>query len=117
LNFNEFWTKLQSELKQEKEFKTLKQKKRFKACIGYNVSGKVTVFVTLENGIGRGQIRSNEFEGVWDNAKSRSRETRFVNEDKRLEPYVKKDGEMGKSMQISYITKLIDHIVENQDME
>lgn len=116
MNFEEFWSKLQSELKQEKEFMTLKQKKKFKARIDYNTYGKAMVLVTLENGTPRGQMRSNEFEGVWDNAKIHSYETRFVNENGRLGPYVKKDGDLGKSIQISYITTLIDYIVQKQEM-
>lgn len=117
MKFEEFWKKLQDELRQEKEIRTLKKKKKFKVRVGYNKHGRTTVFVMLETGIPRGQIRSNEFEGVWNNAKRYSPETRFVNKDKRLEPYVKKDGDEGKSVQISYITALINYIVQKQEME
>jgi hypothetical protein len=70
-----------------------------------------------EAGESRGPIQSNEFEGVWDNVKGRSHETRFLNEKRRLEPYPKKKGGIGKSMHVSYITTLIDHVVKDQDME
>jgi len=117
MNFNEFWKKLQNELKQEKEFKTLKQKKKFNAHFEHNLHGVPIVKLITETGEPRGHTKSNEFEGVWDNAKGRSRETRFVNEKRRLEPYSKKKGGIGKSMQVSYITALIDFIVQDQDME
>ena len=117
MKFEEFWKKLQDKLRQEKEFRTLKQKKKFKARVGYNKQGRTTVFVTLETGSTRGQMRSNEFEGVWDNAKSHSYETRFVNKGGRLKSYVREDGEIGKSMQVSYIVTLIDYIVQKQEMK
>ncbi|MEC4848983.1 MAG: hypothetical protein RI100_07335 [Nitrosarchaeum sp.] len=117
MKFEEFWMKLQDELRHEKKFMTLKKKKKFNVRVGYNKQGRTTVFVTLETGIPRGQIRSNEFEGVWNNAKKYSPETRFVNKGKRLESYVKKNGDEGKSVQISYITTLINYIVQKQKME
>ena len=117
MKFEEFWKKLQSELKQGKKFTTLKRKKKFRARMGYNKHGRETVFVTLETGSTRGQMRSNEFEGVWDNAKSHSYETRFVNKNGRLKSYVREDGKIGRSMQISYIITLIDYIVQKQEMK
>jgi len=116
MNFQQFWNILQTELKQEKEFKTLKQKKKFTAVFEHNASGVPVVKIITEAGQPRGPIQSNEFEGVWDNAKGRSRETRFLNENRRLEPYQKKKGGMGKSMQVSYITTLIDFVVKEQNM-
>jgi len=117
MNFNEFWKKLQNELKQEKEFKTLKQKKKFNAHFERNVHGIPFVKIITGTGEPRGPIQSNEFEGVWDKAKGRSRETRFVNEKGRLESYSRKKGGTGKSIQVSYTTTLIDFVVQNQDME
>jgi len=117
MNFNEFWKKLQNELKQEKKFKTLKQKKKFNAHFEHNAHGVPFVKIITETGEPRGPIQSNEFEGVWNNAKGRSRETRFINEKGRLEPYRKKKGEIGKTIQIPYITTLIDYVVQDQDME
>ena len=116
MNFKECWKKLQHELKQEKEFRTLKQKKKFTAYFETNTRGISAVRIITETGAPRGPIQSNEFEGVWDNAKGHSRETRFLNEGRRLEPYSTKKGGMGKSMQVSYITTLIDYVVQNQDM-
>jgi|APSaa5957512535_1039671.scaffolds.fasta_scaffold02147_1 hypothetical protein len=117
MNFKEFWNILQGELKKKKEFMTLKQRKKFKAHFEYNTHGELIVRVTTKYGEPRGQIPSNEFEGVWNNAKGRSRETRFVNEKRRLEPYQTKKGGIGKSMNVSYITKLIDHIVKDHNMK
>ena len=77
MNFEEFWKKLQSELKQKKEFKTLTQIKRFTAYFERNKHGELTVRVILQNGNLRGPISSNEFKGVWDTAKKYSHETRF----------------------------------------
>lgn len=117
LKFDEFWNMLQIELKQEKQFTTLKQNKKFNAHFERNMNGNLIVRVILEHGEPRGQIPHNEFEGIWDNSKGRSRETRFVNDGGRLGSYPKKKGGIGESMNVSYITKLIDHIVQNQDME
>ena len=117
MNFNDFWKKLQNELKQEKKFQTLKQKKKFNAHFEHNAHGIPFVKIILETGVPRGPIQSNEFEGVWDKTKGCSRETRFVNEKGRLESYQKKKGGTGKSMQEPYITTLIDSVVLDQDME
>ena len=117
MNFKEFWNALQDELKHEKEFMTLQQRKEFKAHFERNTHDELMVRVTPKHGEPRGPIASNEFEGIWNNAKDRSRETRFVNEKGRLESYSTKKEEIGKSIQLSYITKLIDHIVKDQDMK
>ena len=117
MNFKDFWDKLQTELKQEKEFVTLKQKKKFKARFESDSHGEFSVIVIPEQGKQRGRISSNEFEGIWDNAKGLSHETRFVNKDGRLEPYPTKKAETGKSIQISYVIALINHVIQNQNME
>ena len=117
MNFQEFWKKLQLELKQEIEFKTLKRNRKFKAQFDHNKKGDLFVHVTLELGQPRGQMPPNEFEGVWDNLKIISHENRFVNKDNRLESYIKQDGERGKTVHVSYIIALINHIVKNQKME
>jgi len=117
MNFQEFWKKLQSEIRQEKEFKTLKQKKKFTVHFEQNRDGVPVLKIITETGEPRGPISSNEFGGVWDNAKGRSRETRFLNDNRHLEPYPKKKGGMGKSMQVSYIVALIDYLVQDQNME
>ena len=116
MDFEEFWNKLKSELKQKKEFKTLTQNKRFKVYFDRNKHGELSVRVILQNGSLRGPIFSNEFKGVWDTAKKYSHETRFVNKGRRLESYQKKKGGRGKSMQVSYTTTLIKHVVKNQKM-
>ncbi len=116
MKFKEFWNILQTELSQGKNFKTLKQKKKFSAQFEFNTHGAPTIKIITDVGNPRGPIQSNEFEGVWDNAKGLSRETRFLNHKKRLEPYSKKKEGIGKSMQVSYITALIEHIVQDQDM-
>jgi|APSaa5957512535_1039671.scaffolds.fasta_scaffold400940_1 hypothetical protein len=117
MNFNKFWKLLQNELQHEKEFKTLKQKKKFNAHFEQNRDGVLVLKIITETGEPRGSIPSNEFEGVWDNVKGRSRETRFLNENRRLEPYPKKKGGIGKSMQVSYIIALIDYVVQDQNMK
>ena len=116
MKFEEFWSKLQSELAVKKEFETLKQNKRFEASFERNRKGELFVQVILQDGNPRGSISANEFEGVWDTAKKYSPEERFVNKDGRLESYQTKKGEVGKSIQTSYTTTLINHIVENQEM-
>ena len=116
MNFQEFWTELQVELKEYKEFKTLKQGKEFKARFERNKKGDLFVQVTLKLGEPRGQIPFNEFEGIWDTAKNRSRENRFVNKG-GLEEYTKQDGEIGKTVHVSYIAAIINHVVKDCDME
>lgn len=114
--FNEFWTLLQDELSHEQEFATLKQGKKFKARFEINTNEEKVVIITTEHsGTQRGPISYNEFEGTWNNVKdSVSRETRFVNFDRS---YTRKDGKTGKSIQNSYIAKLIDHIVKDHSMQ
>ena len=116
MNFEEFWSKLQSELAVKKEFETLKQNKKFEAYFERNTKGELKVCVIPQGSSARGPISSNEFEGVWDVAKKYPHETRFENIDGRLESYQTKKGEIGKSIQTSYTIKLIKHIVENQEM-
>lgn len=117
MNFQEFWDELQVELKQDQEFKTIKQNKKFKACFDYNKKGDLFVHVTLKIGEPRGQIPINEFEGLWNNAKPHSRETRWINKGGRLESYTRQDGEIGKTVHTAYIIALIKHIVKNEDMD
>jgi len=116
MNFDEFWKQLQTKLKHEKEFRTLKQRKKFTASFEISTRGIPAVRIITEEGASRGPIQSNEFQGVWDNAKGYSRETRFLNKGRRLEPYLTKNKGMGKSMQVSYITTLIDYVVKDQNM-
>ena len=117
ISFKEFWVLLQDELKQEKEFTTLKQDKKFKARFETNKNGEKVVIITPEHSeIQRGAIPYNEFEGIWNNVKDRSYETRFENYND-IKSYTRKDDEIGKSMQASYITALINYIVKDQNME
>ena len=116
MNFEEFWSKLQSELAVRREFETLKQKKGFEAYFERNTKGELKVCVIPQGGIPRSPIPSNEFRGIWDVVKEYSPETRFENKDGRLGSYQTKKGETGESMQVSYILRLIKHIVENQEM-
>jgi hypothetical protein len=116
MNFKEFWNTLQNELKQEKELVTLRQKRKFKACLGY-VKEELVVLVTPESSmIQRGRIPHNEFEGIWNDVKTYSHETRFVNKDGRLGSFINKNGKKGTSNNLSYIIKLIEHVVKDQDM-
>ena len=117
MDFQEFWKKLQVELKRKKKFKTLTQKKKFMARIGY-VKEKIVVLATPEQSqIQRGRIPYNEFKGVWNNAKKYSKETRFVNKSGRLASFTNNNGTKGKSKNLSYIVTLISHTVKNQDMD
>lgn len=75
------------------------------------------VRVTLKSGQPRGQIPCNEFEGLWNTTKDLSSETRFVNIGGQLETYKKQDGGDGKTVHVSYIIVLIDHIVKKQIMK
>ena len=91
--------------------------KKFNARAEYNRNHELVIRVIPESGKQRGQIPSNEFEGIWDNAKGYSHETRFVNKGGRLDLYPRKNGGMGRSNNISYITRLIYEIVQDQDMK
>ena len=104
-------------IKQEKEFKTLTRNKKFKACLGYIKREKVVLVTPQRNQIQRGIIPHNEFKGVWDNAKRFSQDTRFVNKYGRLASFTNKNGTEGKSKNLSYIVKIIQHIVKNQEMK
>ena len=115
MNFDEFWTKLCSELKQEKEFETLTQHKKFKASLEQNKEGELSILIVPESRLER-RIPRNEVEGVWNNAIGLPYKIRLKNI-KQLETYTTKRGKIGKSMQLSYITKLIDHIVKEQSIE
>ena len=117
MNFQEFWEKLQDELKEYREFKTLKYGKEFKARFEHYQNGDLYVRVRLNFGEPRGTIPFNEFEGIWDTAKRYSRETRFVNKGGRLRKYTKQSGEVGKTVHVSYITAIIDYIVKDSNME
>lgn len=48
MKFDEFWKKLQNELRQEKEFRTLKQKKKFTAFFEISTRGIPAIRVTKE---------------------------------------------------------------------
>lgn len=117
MNFKEFWKLLQVELQHEKHFSTLKQNKKFKGYFERKLNGELIVRVIPESGKLRGPIPSNEFEGIWDSARGFPRETRFVNRHGRLGSYQRKDGKIGNSENVSYITKLIDHIVQDQKLD
>jgi hypothetical protein len=117
VNFKEFWKILQLELRHKKEFLTLKQNKKFEAYLERKLNGELVARVIPESGKLRGPIPSNEFEGIWASARGFPRETRFVNRHGRLGSYQRKDGKIGNSENVSYITKLIDHIVQDQKLE
>ncbi len=116
MDFQEFWHKLQDELTRSKDFKTLTYDRRFKAYFESNKKGELMLKIMTDEGKIRG-ISRYEFNGVWDNVKRYSKETRLVNKNRRLEPYPKRKGGIGKSMQVSYIVKLIKHIVNDQNMK
>lgn len=117
MNFKEFWKVLQVELHNKKQLTTLKQNKKFEAYFERKLNGELIVRVIPESGKLRGPIPLNEFEGIWDAAKGFPRETRFVNRHHRLGSYRRKDGKIGNSENVSYITKLIDHVVQDQNLE
>lgn len=83
----------------------------------HNTQEKLFVKIIPQTGEPRGPIQRNEFKGVWDNAKDKSKESRFVNEKGHLSSYSTKKGEIGKSIQISYIIALIDFVVRDKNME
>lgn len=89
MNFQNFWTLLQDELNQQKEF-TIKRKKKFKAYLKYNTHREPVVYITPKLGKIIDQISYNEFKGIWNNAKNSTRETRFINSGNRLNSYQKK---------------------------
>ena len=117
MNFKEFWSLLQIELKQDITLKTLKRKKEFKAHFERNRKGDLFVQVRPKFGQPRGQIPFNEFEGIWDNAKVCSHKDRFLKKTKLLESYIKQTGEIGRTVHVPYIVALVSHIVKDQDMQ
>jgi len=117
MNFNEFWKNLQDELKQEKEFVTLRQNKKFKASLGY-VKKELVVLVTPQSSmVQRGRIPRNEFEGIWNDIRKHPSETRFENKHGRLGSFINKNGKKGSSNNLSYILKLIQYLVQEQEMK
>ena len=117
MNFQEFWKLLQVELSQKKELKTVTRYKKFQAYFDHNEKGDLFVLVITELGKSR-RIPVNEFKGLWDTMKKYSRETRFVNKDRRLNTYQSQDGVIGNnSFNVSYIIALINYILIDQDME
>jgi len=117
MKFQEFWKKLKVELKQGKKFETLARNRKFKARLGYVKDDLVVLATPDYSQIQRGRIPYNEFEGVWNNAKKYSKETRFTNKNGRLVSFINKNGTKGKSKNLSYIVTLISNIVKNQDMQ
>lgn len=118
MNFNEFWTQLQSELNPHTTFRTSTQDKKFNAYFDHNKKGDLFVRVILESGKQRGQIPANEFQGVWNNARILpNNSTRFVNKDGRLNSYTKQDEGTGTTKNLSYIVALIKYIIQNQEMQ
>ena len=115
MNFQQFWKKLEIELKDKNNFKTTSQEKKFTAKIQYDEDKESIILITPESQSDRG-VTYREFEGVWNNIKSIDKENRFINKDGRLNRYTRKDGMDGKTINLSYIIALIYHIVQNQDM-
>jgi len=117
VHFKEFWKILQVELQHKKQLMTLKQNKKFEAYSERNLNGELVIRVIPESGKLRGPIPYNEFEGIWNSARGFPRDTRFVNKHHRLGSYQRKNGNIGSSENVSYITKLIDHIVQDEKLE
>ena len=87
------------------------------AIIERNRNSELVVRVMLESGNSRGAIPRNELEGIWDNVKIHDKESRFVNKSDRLNLFPNKRGGNTRSQNRSYILKLIQHMVGDQDME
>jgi hypothetical protein len=117
MNFKEFWKNLQDNLKHDKAFVTLGQKKKFNVYFEYNKNEEWVVRVIPESGKIRGPIHYNEFEGIWNDVKKYSIETRFKNKDGRLGSFINKHQKKTTSNNLSYILKLIQYIVKDQNMK
>jgi len=113
MNFDNFWKLLIEELNSERKFVTLDRKSEFHAYSELNSNKEIVIRVMTTKNKLRGQIPSNEFKGVWNNAKDRSHDTRFINNDGVLESYITKDRSVGKTLNLSYITKLIHYVVND----
>lgn len=113
MNFKMFWNILKNELGKEKEFKTLARKKKFTAKFQYNNNREAHIIITVNS---KRTVERREFKGVWDNSKTHLRKTRFKNI-KELKSYTRQDGKLGKSVHVSYISSLIDHIVKDENMD
>lgn len=118
MDFEEFWDKLIVELQTKDDFHTIERGNEFRAHI-IDESGEKQISITPASGTTRGSIPKNEVEGVWNNIAwcQDEGDGRYKNKFNRLVGYVTKKGKQGKSMQISYISALIKHMVEQQGMQ
>jgi len=103
MRFQEFWRMLSVELGAGKKFKTLKRLKPFEAWLSEANAVTVTPRSTGEPR----RIPAGEFQGMWEIMKG----------DMRSERYVNTDGRYYSFWSSSYINKLIDHVVGDQNME
>ena len=101
VSFGGFWTELSAELKRGKEFRTLKQSKRFRAEMTHDA-----VIVTPGTGVRR-TIPKIQFQSMWNIMKGDIRNERYINTGQRYY----------KFWSSSYINALIDSIVKDRDMQ
>lgn len=107
----------QEELRQDQKFKTLKQKKPFAAYFSRNGQEELFVRIMIGDKDPRGEIRVNEFEGVWNNVKKYPHLKLDKIKNKLLVSYKRKYGETGTTINVPYITALIQYIVKDQGIE
>jgi len=103
MKFQEFWRTLSAELNAGKTFRTLKRLEPFEARL--SEAGAVTV-TPQSTGEPR-RIPVGEFQGMWEIMKNDMRSERYVNRKHRYYSF----------WSSSYINRLIDHVVGDQDME
>ena len=102
MDCNEFWANLSVKLKNEKDCRTLKRSKPFKA----RIKDSNTVIVTPGSGDAR-KVTKDQFCRMWSLMKYDSRSNRYINTNKRYYDF----------WSSSYISALIDCVVGNQNME
>ncbi len=102
MKFQQFWQKLSTEIRYGRKFTTLTRKIEFEA----SMNDSTTVAVMPSTEIVR-EIPMEQFQGMWDIMKDDIRTERYVNTNKRYYSY----------WSSSYISALIDHVVQDQDMQ
>lgn len=100
MNFAAFWSALRSKLITHYKFKTMRQSRPFEARMSDN-----SVHITPESRNKR-NVYMKEFQGIWNIAKNDARDQRCIN----------KGGRYTQFFNPSYVTALIDFIVEDQEM-
>ena len=102
MKFQEFWEQLSIDIRRGKKLATLEQKKEFEAIM----NGRSAVRITPSTEKIR-IVLNREFEAMWDKMKDDIRSERYINKNGRYHDYLNS----------SYVSALIDSIVQNDNMQ